>query len=90
MPKESAGKLLNPRLIELEGMAMVGMVKRVRIMDCQGVPGKVGYKKLVAELTEGGLYETGCMEPDAAKRNFMVLTLYARRWAKLINTGEEK
>ncbi len=80
-------KLLNPRVIELEGMAMIGKVKRASIEECAGYP--EGWKRIVAELDDGSTYTTGCMEPEAAKRNFMVITLYARRWGKLINTGDE-
>ena len=81
-------KLLNPRIIELEGMAMIGMVKKARMEPCgSGYP--EGWKKIVAELTDGSVYETGCMEPDAARRNYMVLTLYIRNWSKLIWNGEE-
>jgi len=82
------GKLLNPKLIELEGMAMAGKVRRVTVVECDDFP-VGGWKKIVAELDDGSIYETGCMEPEAAKRNFMVLALYTRRWGKLINTGDE-
>jgi len=81
-------KLLNPRVIELEGMAMIGKVKKARMEDCEDFP--EGWKRIVAELEDGSVYKTGCMEPDAAKRNFMVITLYSRKWGKLINTGDEE
>ena len=81
-------KLLNPRLIELEGMAMIGMVRKARLEPCSsGYPGD--WRKIVAELADGSKYETGCMEPDAARRNYMVLVLYSRNWSKLIWNGEE-
>lgn len=74
-------KLANPRIIELEGMAMTGLLRSVRMVDCGKPP---GWKKLVVETQEGEELETGCMEPDAAKRNFMVFTLYIRNWGKLV------
>ncbi len=75
-------KLLNPRLIEIEGRAMVGEVVKVELADCETPP---GWKKLIAYTVDGDKYETGCMEEEAAKRNFMVLTLYARKWGRMIN-----
>ena len=80
--------LLNPRIIELEGMAMAGLVKNVRLEDCQNFPLE-DWKRIVAELEDGSTYSTGCMEPEAARRNYMVIILYTRRWGKLINQGSE-
>jgi hypothetical protein len=77
-------KLLNPRIIELEGQAMVGLVKKVKLEDCNEFPVE-GWKRIVAELVNGEVYETGCMEEDDARRNYMVLALYTRRWGKIIN-----
>lgn len=66
-------------LIEIEGMAMVGLIEEVTLEDCLEPE---GWKKLVAVDTEGRVYETRCVEPQAAKRNFMVISTYARRWSK--------
>jgi len=85
----SKDKLLNPRLIELEGLAMAGKVRKVYIEECDDSFPIREWRRIRAELEDGSTYLTGCMEPDAAKRNFMVLTLYARRWGKLINAGDE-
>ncbi len=80
--KQSEGeKLWNPRIIELEGMAMTGLLRKVEMVECGKPP---GWKKLKVETVEGEQLETNCMEPDAAKRNFMVFTLYIRNWGKLV------
>lgn len=78
-------KLLNPRIIELEGKAQIGMVEHVELVDCEKPH---GWKKLRAKLRDGSIEETGCMEPDAAKRNYMVFVLYARKWGRIVNIGE--
>ncbi len=85
--KDREDKLLNPRLIELEGRAMVGEIKQVSVEECDTPP---GWKKIVAIDYKGERVETGCMEPDAARRNYMVLVLYVRRWSKLINWDAPK
>ncbi len=74
-------KLWNPRIIELEGMAMTGQLTEVKIESCNRPP---GWKKLVVKTVNGETMSTNCMEPDAAKRNFMVFTLYIRNWSKLV------
>ena len=74
-------KLWNPNIIELEGMAMVGLLRSVRLEDCDRPK---GWKKLVVETVNGEVRETNCIEPDAAKRNFMVFSLYIRNWSRLI------
>ena len=74
-------RFANPKIIELEGMAMTGFLKNVKMEDCEKPP---GWKKLVVSTIENETLSTNCMEPDAAKRNFMVFTLYIRNWAKLI------
>ena len=84
-------ELLNPRIIELEGMAMAGKVVKAYLEDCppnEKVPS--GWKRIVATLEDGTKYVTGCMEGDAAKRNYMVITLYARKWGKLISWSEKQ
>ncbi|MCE4624670.1 MAG: hypothetical protein F7C35_02240 [Desulfurococcales archaeon] len=87
---ERKSKLLNPRIIELEGMAMAGLVRKARIVECGDNFPLKDWMRIVAELEDGSTYETGCMEPEDAKRNFMVITLYARKWGKMINTGEQE
>jgi hypothetical protein len=83
----ASDKLVNPRIIELEGKAQLGMVSEVRLEDCDFPE---GWKRIVAELKDGSIESTGCMEPDAAKRNYMVMVLYTRKWGSLINQGEEE
>ena len=83
------GKLWNPKIIELEGLAMTGNLRNVKLVECNKPK---GWKKLIVEAMDGELMETNCMEPDAAKRNFMVFLLYIRNWGKLVtreyNEGE--
>ncbi len=71
--------LWNPKIIELEGMAMTGQLSNIVLVDCDRPK---GWKKLRVTTLDGEEYETNCMEPDAAKRNFMVFTLYIRKWGK--------
>jgi len=79
---EEGSKKLNPRLIELEGLAMTGYLERVELVDCTRPE---GWKKLRVRTKQGETVETGCMEPEAAKRNYMVFLLYIKKWGKLIN-----
>ena len=79
-------KLLNPQIIELEGKAQVGLVEQVELVECEKPS---GWKKLRAILVDGTIEETNCMEPDAARRNYMVFVLYSKRWGKMINIGEQ-
>ncbi|MEB3844476.1 MAG: hypothetical protein LRS48_02190 [Desulfurococcales archaeon] len=79
-------KLLNPKIIELEGLAMTGFVSSAKIEDCgSGDMAPNGWKRIVAKLADGSEYRTGCMEPEAAKRNYMVIMLYVRKWGRLIS-----
>lgn len=75
-------KLLNPKIIELEGKAQIGLVKEVELVDCEEPE---GWKKIIARLRDGSVESTNCMEPDAAKRNYMVMVLYSKKWGPLIN-----
>ncbi len=77
--KESPEPPLN--VIRIEGLAMNGLLKSVTSRDC-GKP--KGYQKLIAETLDGETIETGCLEPDAARRELMVINLYLRQWSKLI------
>ncbi|MCE4620474.1 MAG: hypothetical protein F7C33_05555 [Desulfurococcales archaeon] len=80
-------KLVNPKIIELEGKAHLGYLAEVRLEDCDRPE---GWKRIVAVLKDGSVESTNCMEPDAAKRNYMVMVLYTRKWGSLINQGEEE
>jgi len=79
---EESSKKVNPRLIELEGLAMTGYLEHVELVDCERPE---GWKKLRVKSKQGEVKETGCMEPEAAKRNYMVFLLYIKKWGKLIN-----
>jgi hypothetical protein len=68
-------------LIEIESMAMVGLIDEVALEDCIEPS---GWKRIVAVDREGSVYETRCLEPQAAKRNYMVLSAYTVRWSKQI------
>lgn len=78
-------KLLNPKIIELEGKAHIGLVESVRVVDCEEPK---GWKRIVAELKDGTTESTNCMEPEAAKRNYMVMVLYSKKWGSIINREE--
>jgi len=82
-------RLLNPKLIELEGMAMVGQVKKVSMEPCEDSRFPKEWKRLRAILEDDTTYETGCMDPESAKRNYMVLSLYIRNWSKDIIMNKE-
>lgn len=65
-------------IIELEGMAMAGLLRDVRLEDC---PKPEGWKKLVVVDSEGVEYETKCIESQAAKRSLLVFSAYISRWS---------
>jgi len=73
-------------IIEIEGMAIVGLVEDVALEDCREPE---GWKRIVVVSLDGQVYETRCIEPQAAKRNFMVISSYAKRWSKQI-TGDSE
>lgn len=77
---------INVNIVELEGMAMNGLVKELWVEECEKPR---GWKRIVARTPDGETMSTGCMEPDAARRNYAVLSLYAKKWGGLIFTGEE-
>ncbi|WP_427970896.1 hypothetical protein [Acidilobus sp.] len=68
-------------VIEVEGLAMNGLLKSFSVEDC-GKP--KGYQRIVAETIDGRTIKTGCLEPDAARREVMVMNLYLRQWSKFI------
>lgn len=78
-------KLLNPKIIELEGKAHIGLVEEVKLVDCEEPE---GWKKIIAKLKDGTVESTNCMEPDAAKRNYMVMVLYSKKWGSTINVEQ--
>ncbi len=71
-------------LIEIEGLAMMGLIVEAMLEDCSEPP---GWRRIVAIDREGNAYETKCLEPQAAKRNYMVLNAYIVRWSKSLRTG---
>ncbi len=79
-------KLVNPRIIELEGKAHLGLVEEVSLVDCEKPE---GWKRIVARLKDGTVESTGCMEEEAARRNYMVMLLYTKKWGSLIYLGDE-
>ncbi|MGC9071156.1 MAG: hypothetical protein ACP5HK_00440 [Acidilobus sp.] len=68
-------------LIEIEGLAMNGLLESFSLQDC-GKP--KGYKFIVAKSKNGRMLRTGCMSDDEARRQAMVLNLYIRQWGDLI------
>ncbi|MCE4605903.1 MAG: hypothetical protein F7B59_01030 [Desulfurococcales archaeon] len=66
-------------LIKIEGLAMSGFVKDVRLTSCSD-----GRAKLVVLTVDGKRMETACIEKDAARRNYGVIRLYLK-WSKHIN-----
>ncbi|MEB3851461.1 MAG: hypothetical protein LRS49_02615 [Desulfurococcales archaeon] len=77
---------ITANIIEIEGLAMNGMLREVSLEDCERPP---GWKRIVAVADDGRRMSTSCMEPDAAKRNYMVMSLYLRQWGKLVYEGGE-
>ncbi|MEM0366456.1 MAG: hypothetical protein QXO93_05640 [Acidilobaceae archaeon] len=71
----------NISIIELEGKAIIGLIVDVELEDCSNPS---GWKKIIARDRNGTMYETKCIEPQAAKRNFLVISSYASRWSNLI------
>ncbi len=71
-------------LIEIEGLAMNGLLRSFSLVECEEAK---GFMKIIAESTDGRVLTTGCMEPEAARRQVMVLNLYLRQWGHIINTG---
>jgi len=78
--------VITANVIEIEGLAMNGMLRRVSLVDCERPP---GWRKIVVETLDGRTLETACLEPPTAKRNYAIITLYMKRWSSLINRGGE-
>ncbi len=71
--------ILRTNIIELEGLAMLGKIKRLEIKDCDKVK---GYKEIVAYTSEDEKLSTGCIESNVVRRNYSVLALYVKKWNK--------
>jgi hypothetical protein len=74
------GRMLKS-LIEIEGMAIAGLIEEISVEDCSEPD---GWKRIIALGRDGNVYETKCIEPQATKRNYMVLSAYTTRWSKQI------
>lgn len=69
--------ILRANLVELEGLAMIGEIERIEIKDCKEIK---GYKEIVVYTKDEKRLSSGCIEADAARRNYSVLALYAKKW----------
>ena len=67
----------------LEGLASVGLLKSFRVEDCK----YPGFKRVVAEASDGTVYETKCIDERGARRVIMYLR-YAMNLAPAIVEGE--
>jgi hypothetical protein len=70
-------------LIKIEGLAMSGLVKDIKMLNCED-----GRAKLIVSTVDGERMETACIEKDAARRNYGVIRLYLK-WSKNINIESE-
>jgi len=77
--------LIKVNLVELEGLAMNGFLTRVEIRECSEPS---GWKEIIAYTREGRMLSSGCIEGDAARRNYAVLSLYIRSWSKHITRSK--
>ena len=73
-------------LIEIEGLAMNGLLESFSVEDC-GKP--KGFKYIIARAKDGRTLRTGCMEEEEARRQSLVLNLYIKQWGKFIVQGRE-
>lgn len=78
--------VLTANIIEIEGLAMNGLLREAKLVPCEK---PTGWQRIVVIDGEGRELSTACIEPDAARRNFMVIQLYLRQWGHLIYEGEE-
>jgi hypothetical protein len=78
--------MITANVIEIEGLAMNGLINKVELENCERPP---GWARIKALTRDGRVLSTACMEPSAARRNFMVLSLYVRKWGSLVNKGGE-
>ncbi len=68
-------------LIEIEGLAMNGLLESFSVEDCDRPE---GFKYIVARAKDGRVLRTGCMRDDEARRQAMVLNLYMKQWSDII------
>jgi len=73
-------------LIEIEGLAMNGLLESFELKDCKKPK---GYKYIEARSKGGRTIRTGCMSDEDARRQAAVLNLYIRQWSSLIVQGDE-
>ncbi|ESQ26340.1 MAG: hypothetical protein OSP8Acid_06210 [uncultured Acidilobus sp. OSP8] len=73
-------------LIEIEGLAMNGLLESFELKDCKKPK---GYKYIEARSKGGRTLRTGCMSDEDARRQAAVLNLYMRQWSSLIVQGGE-
>jgi len=73
--------LLRVNMIELEGLAMMGEIKRLEVRECKEYKG-LNLKEIVVYTKDGRVLGSGCMEESAVRRNYSVLALYAKKWNK--------
>jgi hypothetical protein len=71
--------LLKVNLIELEGLAMLGKIKRMEVRKCKDIN---WMKEIIVYTDDGRVLSSGCLEESAVKRNYSVLALYAKKWHK--------
>lgn len=67
-------------LAEFEGLGIVGFLKDARLEPCERPQ---GWMRLLGVTVEGEEVVTKCIEPDAAKRLYAVVSSYLRRWGGL-------
>jgi hypothetical protein len=67
----------------LEGLASVGKIARFWVEDCR----YPGFRKIVAETTDGEILETKCIDWRGAKKVILYIQ-YAKNMAKLMVEGE--
>lgn len=64
-------------VLKLEGLAINGLVREFKLVDCEG-RGSMRLSKLVVELTTGEEYETPCYEYSRISRTYVLLNSYKR------------
>jgi len=62
-------------ILELEGLALNGLVREARIVDCSKVKG-IRYSKIVAELSDGRIVETTCDFYSRIIKTYLTLIRY--------------
>ncbi len=65
-------------VLELEGLAINGMIKSFKLIDCEK-KGKIRLSKITALLADGREVETDCMEYPRIVRVFVLLEKY-KNW----------